>query len=152
MLGHAVAAARHRYGAELGLLKPRANVCRAWSGSSEEDLFGFRFDQAARTSETTRWRLRRPEGVLTGCRVLERLLEHCPTEQTAPLVEEAPGCVALRGIAWLDGVAPPCPRQVLAGAPQLCRHTFGNFVVQHVLEHGLLASLWASPREQSELL
>ena len=28
--------------------------------------------------------------------------------------------------------------QVLAGAPQLCRHTFGNFVVQHVLEHGKL--------------
>eukprot|EP00434_Breviolum_minutum_P037886 symbB.v1.2.033594.t1/scaffold4196.1/size83517/2 len=47
------------------------------------------------------------------CRVLERLLEHCPTAQTAALIEE-----------------------VLAGAPQLCRHTFGNFVVQHVLEHG----------------
>lgn len=27
---------------------------------------------------------------------------------------------------------------MLEGAGQLCRHTFGNFVVQHVLEHGIL--------------
>merc|ERR1719203_1658492 len=26
--------------------------------------------------------------------------------------------------------------KVLAGAEQLCRHPFGNFVVQHLLEHG----------------
>ena len=37
-----------------------------------------------------------------GCRVLERLLEHCPSSQTAPLIEE-----------------------VLLGTQQLCRHTFG---------------------------
>ena len=27
---------------------------------------------------------------------------------------------------------------MLAGAAQLIRHTFGNFVVQHILEHGPL--------------
>jgi pumilio RNA-binding family len=48
-----------------------------------------------------------------GCRVLERLLEHCPAEQTRVLVED-----------------------VIENAYVLCRHPFGNYVVQHVLEYG----------------
>jgi len=46
-------------------------------------------------------------------RVLERLLEYCPPSQTEVLAEEA-----------------------LGHAPTLLRHSFGNFVLQAVLEHG----------------
>jgi len=49
----------------------------------------------------------------TRSRVLERLLEHCPQEHTAPLVDELLGAV-----------------------PKLSRHAFGNFVVQRMLDHG----------------
>jgi len=48
-----------------------------------------------------------------GCRVLERLLEHCPAAQIAPL---------------LDGLA--------ADSEALSLHPYGNFVIQHALEHG----------------
>lgn len=47
-----------------------------------------------------------------GCRVAERLLEHCPEEHTAPIVAE-----------------------VIVNAQALCRHPYGNYVVQHVLEY-----------------
>lgn len=48
-----------------------------------------------------------------GCRVVERLLEHCTPEQVSPLVED-----------------------LLDFGSQLCTDSFGNFVVQHVLEFG----------------
>jgi len=48
-----------------------------------------------------------------GCRILERLLEHCPSDQTRDLTEG-----------------------VIENAYVLCRHPFGNYVVQHVLEYG----------------
>jgi hypothetical protein len=48
-----------------------------------------------------------------GCRILERLLEHCPPEQNRILVED-----------------------VIENAYALCKHPFGNYVVQHVLEYG----------------
>lgn len=48
-----------------------------------------------------------------GCRVVERLLEHCTFEQVGPLVED-----------------------LLENGSQLCSHQYGNFVVQHVLEFG----------------
>jgi len=48
-----------------------------------------------------------------GCRVIERLLEHCNLEQVRALVED-----------------------VLDFGPQLCTDQYGNFVVQHVLEFG----------------
>merc|ERR550537_1130640 len=51
-----------------------------------------------------------------GCRILERLFEHCPAEQTRPLAEG-----------------------VIENAYVLCRHPFGNYVVQHVLEYGTLS-------------
>lgn len=53
-----------------------------------------------------------------GCRVLERILEHftcCPSARSE-----------LRG--FLAGL--------LGDARELCFHPFGNFVMQHVLEHG----------------
>jgi len=48
-----------------------------------------------------------------GCRVVERLLEHCKPEQVGPLVED-----------------------LLNNGSQLCSDQFGNFVVQHLLEFG----------------
>lgn len=48
-----------------------------------------------------------------GCRVVERLLEHCAPEQVGPLVDD-----------------------LLENGSQLCSDQYGNFVVQHVLEFG----------------
>lgn len=48
-----------------------------------------------------------------GCRVLERLIEHCSERE-------------LKGL--LD--------QIITDAEMLARHQYGNFVVQHLLEHG----------------
>lgn len=47
-----------------------------------------------------------------GCRVVERLLEHCQAELTAPIVAA-----------------------VVAEIDSLSRHPFANYVVQHILEH-----------------
>jgi len=47
-----------------------------------------------------------------GCRIIERLLEHCSAEQMSPLVEA-----------------------LLADVVALSSHMYGNFVVQHLLEH-----------------
>jgi len=47
-----------------------------------------------------------------GCRIIERLLEHCSAKQVSPMVEE-----------------------FLADAVALSSHTYGNYVMQHLLEH-----------------
>jgi len=47
-----------------------------------------------------------------GCRVIQRLLEHCGAEQLAPFVKE-----------------------LVADAVPLSAHPYGNFVVLHLLEH-----------------
>lgn len=48
-----------------------------------------------------------------GCRVSERLLEHCPVEMTSPLTDV-----------------------IIADGHTLARHPYANYVVQHVLEYG----------------
>eukprot|EP00971_Amphidinium_carterae_P342066 6481216-Amphidinium_carterae.2 len=49
-----------------------------------------------------------------GCRIFERLIEHCPDQgDMSSLLDE-----------------------IVVDAEPLCRHPFGNFVVQHLLEHG----------------
>eukprot|EP00746_Dinoflagellata_sp_MGD_P166952 gnl/MRDRNA2_/MRDRNA2_97205_c0_seq1.p1 gnl/MRDRNA2_/MRDRNA2_97205_c0~~gnl/MRDRNA2_/MRDRNA2_97205_c0_seq1.p1 ORF type:complete len:426 (+),score=84.36 gnl/MRDRNA2_/MRDRNA2_97205_c0_seq1:99-1376(+) len=48
-----------------------------------------------------------------GCRVIERLLEHCPEDMTVPLTDA-----------------------VVSDSSALARHPYGNYVVQHVLEYG----------------
>jgi len=48
-----------------------------------------------------------------GCRIIERLLEHCSEEQLTPLVEE-----------------------ILAEGVVLSGHIYGYYVMQHLLEHG----------------
>jgi pumilio RNA-binding family len=51
-----------------------------------------------------------------GCRVIERLLEHCPEDMTTPLIDA-----------------------VVTDANVLVRHPYGNYVVQHALEYGTAA-------------
>lgn len=48
-----------------------------------------------------------------GCRVVERLLEHCRPDQVKPLVDD-----------------------ILTNGPMLCMDPYGNYVVQHLLEYG----------------
>jgi len=48
-----------------------------------------------------------------GCRVFERLIEHCNETEIGALLD-----------------------QIVADSEALCRHQYGNFVVQHLLEHG----------------
>ena len=48
-----------------------------------------------------------------GCRVVERLLEHCLPDQVQPLVDD-----------------------LLSAGAMLCMDPFGNYVVQHLLEYG----------------
>jgi len=48
-----------------------------------------------------------------GCRVIQRILEHCTGDQTSPVLEELHG-----------------------HTEQLLQDQYGNYVIQHVLEHG----------------
>lgn len=48
-----------------------------------------------------------------GCRVIQRILEHCTNEQTTPILEE-----------------------LHEHTERLVQDQYGNYVVQHVLEHG----------------
>jgi len=48
-----------------------------------------------------------------GCRVIQRLLEHCTSQQLPRMLD-----------------------QILASAKKLAQDPYGNYVVQHMLEHG----------------
>lgn len=48
-----------------------------------------------------------------GCRVIQRILEHCSPEQTAPILGE-----------------------LHDNTDRLVQDQYGNYVIQHVLEHG----------------
>lgn len=50
-----------------------------------------------------------------GCRVIQRILEHCTKEQIVPILEELHQAIE-----------------------RLVQDQYGNYVVQHVLEHGSL--------------
>ena len=57
-----------------------------------------------------------------GCRVIQRILEFCIPEQTAPILEE-----------------------LHANTEQLLQDQYGNYVVQHVLERGKqVRKVWTS--------
>ena len=53
-----------------------------------------------------------------GCRVIQRILEHCTGEQTAPVLEE-----------------------LHQHTEQLLQDQYGNYVIQHVLGESLCVSL-----------
>lgn len=48
-----------------------------------------------------------------GCRIIQRILEHCTPEQTTPILEE-----------------------LHQQTERLLMDQYGNYVIQHVLEHG----------------
>ena len=48
-----------------------------------------------------------------GCRVIQRILEHCNPEQTTPILDE-----------------------LHDNTDRLVQDQYGNYVIQHVLEHG----------------
>ena len=48
-----------------------------------------------------------------GCRVIQRVLEHCIPEQIGPILEE-----------------------LFSQTERLVQDQYGNYVIQHVLEHG----------------
>lgn len=48
-----------------------------------------------------------------GCRVVQRILEHCPNSQKAPVLEELRKC-----------------------CNELVQDQYGNYVIQHVMQHG----------------
>ena len=50
-----------------------------------------------------------------GCRVMQRIMEHCAPEQVNPILEE-----------------------LLTQTERLVQDQYGNYVIQHVLEHGRL--------------
>lgn len=58
-----------------------------------------------------------------GCRVLERIIEHFPASPGA----DSTG-VSSMFVRFVDGL--------LANATTLCRHAYGTFVMQHIIEHG----------------
>ena len=57
-----------------------------------------------------------------GCRVIQRILEHCIQEQTAPILEE-----------------------LHKNTERLVQDQYGNYVIQHVLEHG-------NPEDKSRII
>jgi len=71
----------------------------------DELLQGSRVDAASGPAWVARHRY--------GCRVVERLLEHCPAAQAKLLIDS-----------------------ILIEPVQLCTHPYGNYVMQHILEHG----------------
>jgi len=60
-----------------------------------------------------------------GCRVIQRLLEHCSEDQRESILEE-----------------------ILTHSDELCKNQYGNYVIQHVLIHG---SPWHRGRIVSSL-
>ena len=52
-----------------------------------------------------------------GCRVIQRILEHCTSEQTTSILQE-----------------------LHDSTEQLLQDQYGNYVIQHVLEHGKAVS------------
>jgi precorrin-6B methylase 1 len=61
-----------------------------------------------------------------GCRVIQRILEHCSQWANRPDAAEDPGIAAQLSV--LD--------ELLSETPSLVQDQYGNYVVQHVLEHG----------------
>ena len=52
-----------------------------------------------------------------GCRVVQRVLEHCD----------------------IEGVRADMMKKILSSAYSLAQDTYGNYVIQHILEHGSAA-------------
>uniref|UniRef100_A0A8C4IG41 Pumilio homolog 1 n=1 Tax=Dicentrarchus labrax TaxID=13489 RepID=A0A8C4IG41_DICLA len=65
-----------------------------------------------------------------GCRVIQRILEHCLPEQTLPILEE----LHQHTEQLVQSFEVGCVFDVTSEAP--AGDQYGNYVIQHVLEHG----------------
>lgn len=70
-----------------------------------------------------------------GCRVIQRILEHCSQWANSPNAADDPGVAAQLSVL----------RELLSETPRLVQDQYGNYVVQHVLEHG-------RPEDKAEII
>lgn len=70
-----------------------------------------------------------------GCRVIQRILEHCSQWANRPNAAEDPGVAAQLSVL----------NELLSETPRLVQDQYGNYVVQHVLEHG-------RPEDKAEII
>ncbi|XP_048106468.1 pumilio homolog 2 isoform X2 [Alosa alosa] len=71
-----------------------------------------------------------------GCRVIQRILEHCTQEQTLPILEELHQHSEQLG--QYQGVSLEMTHKTYhtGSSDALFKDQYGNYVIQHVLEHG----------------
>lgn len=70
-----------------------------------------------------------------GCRVIQRILEHCSQWTNRSNASEDPGIAAQLSVL----------NELLSETPRLVQDQYGNYVVQHVLEHG-------RPEDKAEII
>ncbi|XP_042633364.1 pumilio homolog 2-like isoform X1 [Cyprinus carpio] len=72
-----------------------------------------------------------------GCRVIQRILEHCTQEQTLPILEELHQHSEQLGQKYQGVSLEMTPKTYYTvSSDALFKDQYGNYVIQHVLEHG----------------
>ncbi|XP_034555345.1 pumilio homolog 2 isoform X5 [Notolabrus celidotus] len=72
-----------------------------------------------------------------GCRVIQRILEHCTQEQTLPILEELHQHSEQLGQKYQGVSLEMTPKTCYTvSRDALFKDQYGNYVIQHVLEHG----------------
>uniref|UniRef100_A0AAR2K279 PUM-HD domain-containing protein n=1 Tax=Pygocentrus nattereri TaxID=42514 RepID=A0AAR2K279_PYGNA len=72
-----------------------------------------------------------------GCRVIQRILEHCTQEQTLPILEELHQHSEQLGQKYQGVSLEMTPKTYYSvSSDALFKDQYGNYVIQHVLEHG----------------
>ncbi|XP_046905726.1 pumilio homolog 2 isoform X2 [Hypomesus transpacificus] len=72
-----------------------------------------------------------------GCRVIQRILEHCTQDQTLPLLEELHQHSEQLGQKYQGVSLEMTPKTYYTvSSDALFKDQYGNYVIQHVLEHG----------------
>ncbi|XP_055005531.1 pumilio homolog 2 isoform X2 [Boleophthalmus pectinirostris] len=72
-----------------------------------------------------------------GCRVIQRILEHCTQEQTLPILEELHQHSEQLGQKYQGVSLEMTPKSYYSvSRDALFKDQYGNYVIQHVLEHG----------------
>uniref|UniRef100_A0A3P9J4S8 Pumilio RNA-binding family member 2 n=1 Tax=Oryzias latipes TaxID=8090 RepID=A0A3P9J4S8_ORYLA len=72
-----------------------------------------------------------------GCRVIQRILEHCTQEQTLPILEELHQHSEQLGQKYQAVSLEMTPKTYYTvSRDALFKDQYGNYVIQHVLEHG----------------
>uniref|UniRef100_A0A8C1V3L6 Pumilio RNA-binding family member 2 n=1 Tax=Cyprinus carpio TaxID=7962 RepID=A0A8C1V3L6_CYPCA len=72
-----------------------------------------------------------------GCRVIQRILEHCTQEQTLPILEELHQHSEQLGQKYQAVSLEMTPKTYYTlSSDALFKDQYGNYVIQHVLEHG----------------